>query len=142
MPGIDGQKMSKSYDNTIEIFQTPKQTSKRCALIVTDSTPLEAPKDPDRDNVFALIKLLAAPAEVEEIAAKYRAGGYGYGHAKSRLAELINELFAQPRERYGELEKRPDEVRDILREGGKKARRVADATLQRVRDAAGILVHR
>ena len=84
VPGIDGQKMSKSYDNTIEIFQTPKATLKRCAAIVTDSTPLEAPKDPTRCNVFAILKLFAAPAELDEIAAAYRKGGYGYGHAKKR----------------------------------------------------------
>jgi tryptophanyl-tRNA synthetase len=141
VPGIDGQKMSKSYDNAIEIFATPKQTAKRCAQIVTDSTPLEAPKNPERCNVFALIKLLASPAEVEEIAGRYRAGGYGYGHAKSRLAELINELFAPARQRYVELESHPEVVRDILAQGGIKARQVAQATMQRVREAAGILVH-
>jgi tryptophanyl-tRNA synthetase len=141
VPGIDGQKMSKSYDNTIEIFATPKQTAKRCAQIVTDSTPLEAPKNPERCNVFALLKLLAGPTEIEEIAAKYRAGGYGYGHAKGRLAELINELFAPARQRYAELEKDPDNVRQIIAQGGKKARLVAQATMQRIRDAAGILVH-
>ena len=139
VPGIDGQKMSKSYDNTIEIFQTPKQTKKRCGRIVTDSTPLEDPKDPEGCNVLALLKLLASEDEVAEIAEKYRAGGYGYGHAKTRLAELVNELFAEARERYAELEKQPDTVRDILREGGKKARQAAEATMARVRDAAGII---
>ena len=141
VPGIDGQKMSKSYDNTIEIFATPKQTAKRCAQIVTDSTPLEAPKNPERCNVFALLKLLASSQETEEIAAKYRAGGYGYGHAKGRLAELINELFAPARQRYSELESSPDAVREILAQGGRQARQVAQATIQRVREAAGILVH-
>jgi len=140
VPGLDGQKMSKSYDNTIEIFATDKQTKKRCAAIVTDSTPLEAPKDPDACNVFALLKLFLEdrPGELDEIAAGYRAGGYGYGQAKGRLAELINERFAEARQRYSEIEKRPDDVRDILREGGRRAREVAEATMQRVREACGI----
>jgi len=141
VPGIDGQKMSKSYDNTIEIFQTPKQTTKCCAKIVTDSTPLEEPKDPETCNVFALLKLFADEAEIDQIAGKYRAGGYGYGHAKGRLAELINETFADARERYEALEKNPDHVRDVLREGGRKAREVAEATMQRVRSACGILTN-
>lgn len=141
IPGIDGQKMSKSYDNTIEIFQTPKQTQKRCSQIVTDSTPLEQPKSPEQCNVMALLKLFASAEETAEIAGKYRAGGYGYGHAKKRLAELINETFAPARERYETLEKDPSYVRDVLAEGGQKARRAAEATMQRVRAAAGILTH-
>ena len=142
VPGLDGQKMSKSYDNTIEIFASEKQTKKRCSQIVTDSTPLEAPKDPDKDNVFALLKLVASPAELEEIAGKYRAGGYGYGQAKARLAELTNDLFAPARAKYAELERSPDTVRDILREGGRKAREVAERTMERVRAAAGIITNR
>jgi len=141
VPGIDGQKMSKSYNNTIEIFQTPKATQKRCAQIVTDSTPLEAPKSPERCNVFALLRLFASAEENEEIAGKYRAGGYGYGQAKKRLAELINERFDEARQRYAELLKDADFVRDVLAEGGRKARRVAQATLQRARSAAGILTN-
>jgi tryptophanyl-tRNA synthetase len=139
VPGIDGQKMSKSYDNTIEMFATDKQTSKRCAQIVTDSTPLESPKDPDKCNVFTLIKLFATPQEQQEIAGKYRAGGYGYGHAKKRLAELINEKFAAPREKYAKLEADPSYVRDVMREGGKKARKVAATTMQRIRAACGLM---
>ena len=142
VPGLDGQKMSSSYGNVIEIFDTPKATKKRCARIVTDSATVEQAKDPERCNVFALLKLLAPPAEVEEIAAKYRAGGYGYGQAKGRLAELINEAFAEARDRYAELEKDPDHVRDVLREGGRKARDVAEATMQRVRAACGIVTNR
>jgi tryptophanyl-tRNA synthetase len=139
VPGIDGQKMSKSYDNAIEMFATDKQTQKRCAQIVTDSTPLEAPKDPDKCNVFTLIKLFATPEEQQEIAGKYRAGGYGYGHAKKRLAELINERFAAARERYAKLEADPSYVRDVMCEGGKKARKVAAATMQRIRAACGLM---
>ena len=142
VPGIDGQKMSKSYDNTIEIFQTDQQTAKRCAQIVTDSTPLEAPKDGDRCNVFALLKLFASAEEIAEIAAKYRAGGYGYGQAKKRLAELVNEHFAAARQQYEKLLKDPDHVRDVLREGGRKARAVAEATMERVRSACGIVTHK
>jgi len=139
VPGLDGQKMSKSYNNTIEIFQTAKQTQKRCGQIVTDSTPLEDPKDPEGCNVFALLKLLAEDAELTEIAGNYRAGGYGYGHAKSRLAELLNEIFAPARDRYDQLMAEPDTVWDILRKGGRKARDVAEATLARVREATGIV---
>jgi tryptophanyl-tRNA synthetase len=142
VPGLDGQKMSKSYNNTIEIFQTPKQTQRRVAQIVTDSTPLEAPKHPEQCNVFALLRLFASAEETEQIAAKYRAGGYGYGQAKTRLAELINETFAEPRERYEKLIADPDYVADVLREGGRKAREVAEATMARVRQAAGIVTHR
>ena len=139
VPGLDGQKMSKSYGNEIEIFQSPKQTRRRCARIVTDPTPLEAPKDPDKCTVYALLKLLASEQEADEIAAKYRAGGYGYGQAKARLAELINEHFAPAREKYAALEADPDYVRDVLRAGGRKAREVAEATLERVREATGIV---
>ncbi len=138
VPGIDGQKMSKSYNNTIELFQTPKETKKQCAKIVTDSTPLEDPKDPAKCNVIALLKLLASPEELADIEASYRKGGYGYGHAKNRLAELINEKFAPAREKYDALMAKPDDMWDILRQGGTKARAVAEATMQRVRDVAGI----
>ncbi|MFP4355199.1 MAG: tryptophan--tRNA ligase [Phycisphaerae bacterium] len=141
VPGIDGQKMSKSYDNTIEIMATAKQTKKRCAQIVTDSTPLDEPKDPEACNVFALLKLLAEPDELAEIADKYRAGGYGYGHAKGRLAELINETFAEARQKYAQLEADPDKVRQVLAEGGAKARATAEATMKRLRDALGILTN-
>jgi len=142
VPGIDGQKMSKSYENAIEIFQPPTATQKRCMQIVTDSTPLEAPKDPDKDNVFALLKLFASKEELDDIAAKYRAGGYGYGSAKKRLAELINEHFAAARDRYATLEKDPSYVLDVLREGGRKAREVAENTMHRVRAACGIVTSR
>ena len=142
VPGIDGQKMSKSYHNDIEIFATDKQTTRRCAKIVTDSTPLGEPKDPETCNVVALLKLFADEGELAEIAAGYRAGGYGYGHAKGRLGELINETFADAREKYIALESDPDYVRDVLRQGGEKARQAAEATMQRVRDACGIITNR
>ena len=142
VPGIDGQKMSKSYNNTIEIFATAKQTTHRCAKIVTDSTPLEEPKNPETCNVLALLKLFAAQDELDGIVAQYRAGGYGYGHAKGRLAELINDAFGEAREKYAALEGNPDYVRDVLRQGGQKARQTAEATMQRIRDACGIITNR
>jgi tryptophanyl-tRNA synthetase len=142
VPGIDGQKMSKSYGNAIELFITDKATSKRTAAIVTDSTPLESPKDPSKCNVFALLRLFASAEELADIEAKYKAGGYGYGHAKKRLAELINEKFAPARAKYAELEKDASYVRDVLREGGRRAREVAEATMTRVRAACGIVTNR
>ena len=94
VPGLDGQKMSKSYGNTIELFGDPKETKARIARIVTDSTPLEAPKNPDTCNIFALYKLFATPEEREALAAKYRAGNFGYGHAKKALLEAFEAKFA------------------------------------------------
>ena len=126
-------------ERSYEIFLTPKQTAKCCARIVTDSTPLEEPKNPEACNVFSLLKLFANEQELAEIAEKYRAGGYGYGQAKGRLAELINERFAEARDRYAALMADPDTVHDILRDGGQKARRTAEATMQRVRDACAVL---
>ena len=139
LPGLDGRKMSKSYGNTIGIFDEGKVLKSKVMSIVTDSTPLEAPKDPERDNVFALIKLFASEAQQQEIAANYRAGGYGYGHAKKELLQLITDHFAGARERRKELEQRPDYVMDILRSHGKKARAKAQEYMARVREHAGLL---
>ena len=111
-PASTGRRCPRATTTPSRSSRPPKQTKKRCAQIVTDSTPLEDPKDPDTCNVFALLKLFATPEELDEIAGKYRAGGYGYGHAKGRLAELINETFAEARERYAELDRRPGHVRD------------------------------
>jgi len=139
VPGIDGRKMSKSYHNTIGIFDEGKALKKQVMAIETDSAALEDPKDPESCNVFALIKLFADEEQREEIAGKYRAGGYGYGHAKSELLTLINEAFAEARERRRDLETRPDDVMDILREGGLKARERADSVMERVRSATGLI---
>ncbi len=139
VPGIDGRKMSKSYGNTIGIFDEGKTLKKKVMSIVTDSTPLEAPKDPERCNVFALIKLFASEERREEIAAKYRAGGYGYGHAKKELYEMISDFFAEARERRRELARHPDDVRDILREGGRRAREQAAPYMERARRAVGLI---
>ncbi len=139
VPGLDGQKMSKSYGNTIGLFDEGKVLKKKVMSIVTDSTPLEAPKDPDRDNVFALLKLFADDAKREEVAAAYRAGGYGYGHAKKELIGLITAYFAEARERRRDLEKHPDFVRDVLREGGRRGRARAAVFMEQARAACGLL---
>jgi tryptophanyl-tRNA synthetase len=139
VPGLDGRKMSKSYDNTIGIFDEGKVLKKKVMGIVTDSTPLEEPKDPDKDNVFALIKLFADEETSARIAAAYRAGGYGYGHAKKELLGLMNAYFAEARERRHDLAKRPDYVMDVLREGGKKGRARAETCMERIRERVGLL---
>lgn len=139
VPGVDGRKMSKSYGNTIGIFDEGKELRRKVMGIVTDSTPLDAPKDPASDNVFALIKLFADDETRERIASAYRAGGYGYGHAKKELLGMINEQFAEARERRKELEKRPDYVQDVLREGARAGREKAQAYMAKVRDRTGLL---
>ncbi|GAB5534776.1 MAG: tryptophan--tRNA ligase [Rubricoccaceae bacterium] len=139
VPGIDGRKMSKSYGNTIGLFDEGKSLKKTVMSIVTDSTPLEDPKDPDADNVFALIKLFADEAKREEIAAAYRAGGYGYGHAKKALLGLITDYFSEARERRHDLATRPNDVRDVLATGARAAREKAEAMMAHVRDAVGFL---
>lgn len=138
VPGIDGRKMSKSYNNTIDIFDEGKTLKKRVMSIETDSTPLEKPKSPDTCNVFALIKLFADEKKREEIAGKYKAGGYGYGHAKKELLGLIENKFAEARETRRELEKDMDYVYDVLKEGGKKARSRAEEVMEPVRSATGL----
>ncbi len=139
VPGLDGRKMSKSYDNTIGIFDEGKELKKKVMAIVTDSTPLEEPKDPDTCNVYALIRLFADEKTRRRVAADYRAGGYGYGHAKKELLALITDRFAEARERRRELAKRPDDVMDVLREGGVRARERAETVMERVRDAVGLI---
>jgi len=139
VPGTDGRKMSKSYGNTIPIFARGKELKKRVMSIETDSTPLESPKDPETCNVFALIRLFAAEEKREEIAAKYREGGYGYGHAKKELLGMMTEYFAPAAERRDELAKDLDYVRDILREGAKKAQERAESVMEPVRSATGLI---
>lgn len=139
VPGTDGRKMSKSYDNTIGIFEEGKRLRKRVMSILTDSAGLEEPKDPERCNVFALLRLFAEPENLDEIAGRYRAGGFGYGDAKKELLRLIDERFGDARERRRELEKRPDDLLDILRKGGEKARERAGEVMERVRSATGLI---
>ena len=140
VPGLDGQKMSKSYNNTIELFGEPKPTRKKIMSIKTDSTPVEAPKDPQQCNLFALLKLLAPPTEAAEWERRYRAGGLGYGEAKQRLAELYEQTFGPRREQRAQWAARPDDVEDILRAGARRARTVAQEVMAGVRDACGIVV--
>lgn len=138
VPGIDGRKMSKSYGNTIGIFDEGKTLKKKVMSIKTDSTPLEDPKNPETCNVFALIKLFADKETQNEIAENYLKGGYGYGHAKKELLGLINDYFAEARARRKELAKKPEYVRDVLREGGIKARERAESVMEPVRSATGL----
>jgi tryptophanyl-tRNA synthetase len=137
VPGTDGLKMSKSYNNTIEIFAEGKPLKKAVMGIVTDSTPVEAPKDPDQDTVFALYGLFATEEERSALAGRYRAGGMGYGEAKQMLLVKIDEQFAPAREKRKQLAADPALVEDVLRQGATKARAEALATMKLVRTAAG-----
>jgi len=139
VPGIDGQKMSKSYGNTIPLFgATPKQRKKRVMSIVTDSTPLEDPKDPETCNIFALYKLFADEQEQADLAARYRAGGMGYGDAKKELLAKIEEHFAPYAERRAELEKDEDYIDSVLADGARRAGKLARETLSEARKAVGL----
>jgi len=138
VPGTDGQKMSKSYNNTIEIFEAEKSIRKKVMRIVTDSTPVEEPKDPEKCNVFALLKLVAPPEELAEWENKYRRGGTGYSEAKKRLAELLIDYFKPFREKRTELENNIDYVKEVLADGAERARAVAAKTLAEVRKAVGL----
>ena len=137
IPGIDGEKMSKSKGNVINLFLPDKQLRKQLMAIQTDSTPLEEPKNPETDNVFALYKLLATPPQVEEMRKNYTAGGYGYGHAKQALYEIILEKFGKQRELYNYYMSHPQEIDAALEIGAQKARLVANEVLERVRTKLG-----
>jgi tryptophanyl-tRNA synthetase len=138
VPGTDGQKMSKSYNNTIEIFEAEKSIRKKVMRIVTDSTPVEEPKDPDKCNVFALLNLVAPPEELAEWENRYRRGGMGYSEAKKRLAELLIDYFKPFREKRAELENNIGYVKEVLANGAGRARAVAAKTLADVRKAVGL----
>ena len=138
VPGLDGQKMSKSYGNTIELFGDLKETRSRIMKIVTDSTPLEAPKNPDACTIFALYKLFVGQAERDALAQLYRAGGMGYGHAKKALFEAFEATFAPLRKRRDALAADRGYVEGVLRLGAEKARAEARLTLDRARAAVGI----
>jgi len=137
IPGTDGQKMSKSKGNLIDIFAPEKELKKQVMGILSDSKSLEEPKDPLTDTTFALYKCLAPQDEIEAMSANYLAGNYGYGHAKKALLELILQTFQEPREKYEYLHAHPQEVEDALQQGAEKARKTAQAVLQRVRDKVG-----
>ncbi len=137
IPGTDGAKMSKSKNNIINIFLNDKQLRKQIMTIETDSTPLEAPKDPDTCNVFALYQLLASTDAIVHMRNNYEAGGYGYGHAKQALFELIIERFSEERNRYNYYMENLSEVDKALEVGALKASKVANVVLGRVREKLG-----
>ncbi|MCL2789220.1 MAG: tryptophan--tRNA ligase [Desulfobulbus sp.] len=138
VPGIDGQKMSKSYDNTIPIFLDEKQLRKRVMTIQTDATPVEEPKNPDTCNLYALLKLFAPPEKMNEVHELYVSGGAAYGYLKQDLFELINDYFAGARARKKELLDNTDYLRQVLAKGAEKARARATATLDLARDRMGL----
>jgi len=138
VPGVDGRKMSKSYDNTIEIFESEKSTKKKIMRIVTDSTPVEEPKEPEKCNVFALLKLFASAEELADWQNRYRSGGMGYGEVKKRLAELLIDYFRPYRQKRAQLENNIDYVRQVLADGAQRAKAVAAETLNRARQAVGL----
>ncbi len=137
VPGTDGQKMSKSKGNTINIFLPANQLKKQIMSIETDSTPLEEPKDPDSCNVFALYQLIATPDDVLAMRANYNGGNYGYGHAKKALLELIMNRFEKERKLYDHYMANKHELDTALNEGARKATAVANKVLQRVRTKLG-----
>jgi tryptophanyl-tRNA synthetase len=137
IPGTDGQKMSKSYGNIIDIFLPDKELLKQIKTIVTDSTPLEEPKNPDKDNVFAIYKLIATSEQTADLRKKYVGGNYGYGHAKQELYELIVQKFAKERDAFNFYYSNPDELDKKLKQGEDRASVIAHATLKRVREKLG-----
>ncbi|MDB5386066.1 MAG: tryptophanyl-tRNA synthetase [Planctomycetaceae bacterium] len=138
VPGVDGDKMSKSYGNTIELFMPEKALRKRIMSIKTDTTPVEAPKDPEASAIYLLYKLFAAPEQQAVLAQRYRAGGMGYGEAKQALFEAAFAHFAEARARRERLAADPSTLEDILQAGAKKARKKAIEVLDRVRKACGL----
>lgn len=138
VPGTDGDKMSKSYGNTIEIFEAEKPLRKKIMSIKTDSLPVEAPKDPEACSVFTLYKLFATPEQQSALAERYRAGGMGYGEAKQQLFEAAMTYFAAARAKRQELAQNLDQVESILQEGAKRARAKGQEVLARVRKACGL----
>ena len=138
VPGTDGEKMSKSYGNVIELFEPAKRVRKKVMSIKTDSTPVEDPKDPNCCCVFDLFKLFASPEQAEQLASQYRAGGLGYGDAKQALFELSQDYFSRARERREELESREGRLEEILQAGAVRARKKAAEVLGRARAACGL----
>jgi len=138
VPGTDGQKMSKSYGNTIEIFEPEESIRKKIMSIVTNSTLVEEPKDPEKCSVFALLKLVASPNELAEWESRYHSGGMGYSEAKKRLAELMIDHFKPFRQKRTELENNIDYIKKILANGAKHAKAVAAETLAQARKAVGL----
>jgi tryptophanyl-tRNA synthetase len=137
IPGTDGQKMSKSYGNIIDIFLPEKALLKQIKSIKTDSTPIDLPKNPDTDNVFAIYNLLATQEQQASMRTKYLGGNYGYGHAKQELFELILEKFSKERAAFDYYMRNPDELENKMEQGEAKARVVAQGALNRVRKKIG-----
>ncbi len=137
VPGTDGAKMSKSKGNLIDLFQTDKKLRKQIMGIQTDSTPMEDPKDPDTDNVFALYKILASAEQVAEMRSNYINGNYGYGHAKQALYEVIVDKFGEAREKFDYYMNHLEEVDEALSLGAEKAKKVAYGVLAKVRNKVG-----
>ncbi len=139
IPGIDGQKMSKSYNNAIDLFMDEKPLQKRCNKIVSSSTPLGEPLEYEGDNIYALASLFLNDEEKLELQARYKSGKEGYGHFKKYLKELIWEELGEAREKREYYLNHMDEVNDILAAGAKKAKAIANAKMSKVREAVGLL---
>lgn len=138
VPGVDGEKMSKSYNNTLEIFEDSKAQRKKIMRIVTDSRPMDQPKEPTNDHLYQLYALLAPTDKRDEMAALYRRGGFGYGEVKKALADEAERYFSEARARRAEIAAHPQRVREILNDGAQRARRRAAQVLARAQDACGI----
>jgi tryptophanyl-tRNA synthetase len=138
VPGIDGQKMSKSYGNTIDIFGDEKEMRKRVMSIVTDSTAVEAPKDPDTSTIVHLYTLVASKEEAEEMREQFRKGGRGYGDFKKQLFEKLWDYFAPMRKRRDEILRHKDYIESVLAQGAGRANSIADGVMKRVRQAVGL----
>lgn len=138
VPGTDGAKMSKSYNNYLSVFDAPKAQRKQIMRIATDSRPMDQPKEPDEDVLYQLFSLVATDEQREEMAATYRRGGFGYGDVKKALAEAAETYFAEARAQRDDWASRPDDVRDILKTGASLARRKAAEVLERAQSACGI----
>jgi tryptophanyl-tRNA synthetase len=139
LPGLDGRKMSKSYNNTIPLFEEPKKLQKLINKIITDSLPPEAPKDPDTSPIFMLYKEFASDTEVEKMKEQYLQG-IGWGDAKKELFNVMNRFIEEPREKYNELMSSPDKIDVILREGAEKARSISSPFLKEIKRKIGFNV--
>ena len=139
IPGTDGRKMSKSYNNVISVFAEEKILKKQIMGIVTDSKQLDEPKNPDNCNIFQIFKLIATESEIKDLTQQYRKGGFGYGHAKNKLLDLILEKFQEPRNKFQELIKNPEIIEMELSRGANKARDVASSVLKKVKLNLGLM---
>ncbi|MDR2643294.1 MAG: tryptophan--tRNA ligase [Planctomycetaceae bacterium] len=141
VPGLDGGKMSKSYGNSIEVFENLKSQKKKIMGITTDSRPIELPKDPETDHLFHLYSLFASAEQTQSLAERYRRGGFGYGEVKKELVVLAESYFAEARKRREELAAKPEYVRNVLADGAKRATKKAAEVLDRVKKSCGIIIN-